>query len=193
MILALNLFDILIRQTEIYGSTIKKGQIVSKVAQVKKEDEKSKKIFENIKQIIQNTLFLGKIVKGEFENIDEFFKNKNNLLEVIKDYQFFSQGRYLTLSIFSKIIRECEYVETIIKSNLFSDIKFIENKIVEPWLKIVLDELINEEFTIFTKETGSSIKTFYGRAATWENIRQRFDKLKYKKDKTFVEIFPLKL
>ena len=192
MILALNLFDIIISQTEIYGNTIKKGQIISKISQIKKDD-KSNKTFENIKQIIQDSLFLGKMVRKHCESIDMFFKNKEALLETIKDYQFFSQGRYLTLAIFALIIKKCEYLKPIIEANLFSNKKFIKDKIVAPWLKIILDDLMKKEFTNFNKEIGSSIKTFYGRTSTWESIQTRFDKLIYTRDQEFENIFPLNL
>jgi len=192
MILAFNLFDIIISQTEIYGNTIKKGQIISKISQMKKED-KPNKAFENIKQIIQNSLFLGKILKKHCDSIDMFFKNKEALLETIKDYQFFSQGRYLTLAIFALIIKECGYLKTIIEANLFSNKKFIQGKIVAPWLKIILDDLMKKEFANFNKEIGSSIKTFYGRTSTWESIQKRFNKLIYTRDQEFENIFPLNL
>ena len=192
MILAFNIFEIIISQTEIYGNTVKKGQIISKIAQIKK-DNKSTKPFENIKQIIHGSLFLGKTIKKDCETMDKFFSNKNELLEIIKEYQFFSQGRYLTLAIFSLIIEKCEYLKSIIEANLFCNKKIIRDKLVAPWLKIVLDELMKEEFAEFNKEIGSSIKTFYSRTSTWENIQRKFNKLKYKRDQDFKDIFPLNL
>ncbi len=122
-----------------------------------------------------------------------FFDNKNQLLEIIRDYQFFSQGRYLTLAVFGLVIKECEYLESIIKTDLFNNKDFIKSKIVEPWLKVVLDELIKQEYIEFYKEIGASPKTFYGRVSTWENIQKRFNRLKYDRDKEFTEIFPLKI
>ena len=193
MILAFNLFEIIIRQTEIYGNTVQKGQIVSKISQIKKDGNKTTASFENIKAIIQGSLFLGKMVIKDCETLEAFFKNKDSLLGLIKDYQFFSQGRYLTLAIFELIIRKGRYLDSIIEAELFSNKDFIKNKIVSPWLKTILDELMKEEFDTFNKEVGASVKAYYSRASTWENIQNKFNKLKYKHDKEFKEIFPLNL
>lgn len=193
MILAFHLFGIIVSQAEIYGNTVKKGQIISKISRIKKGNEKSEKTFENIKQIIQGSIFLAKTLKNDCETIDKFFANKDSLLDIIKENHFFSQGRYLTLAIFALIIKECNYLESIIGTDLFNNKKFIKDRIVEPWLKIILNYLIKEEYVEFYKETGSSIKTFYARVSTWENIQNKFKKLKYKLDKEFTEIFPLSL
>lgn len=191
MILAFHLFDIIVSQTEIYGNTMKKGQIISKIAQIKKGSKKSEKTFENIQNIIQGSMFLGKTFKKDCEEIDKFFNNKEVLLGIIKEYHFFSQGRYLTLAIFEMILTKCDYLEPLIETNLCNDKKFLRHKVVDPWLKTVLDELIKEEYNEFSKETSTSIKTFYGRVSTWENIKHKFKKLKYKLDKEYTEIFPL--
>ena len=69
---------------------------------------------------------------------------------------------------------------------------FIKEKIVSPWLKIILDDLIGKEFENFKKEDGLSARTFYARASTWENIKKELEQLKYAKDKEIKEIFELK-
>lgn len=193
MILAFHLYEIIISQTEIYGNTTKKGQIITKVSQIKKGDEKTNKAFENIKQIIHGSLFLAKTLIKDCQSIDSFFNNKDRLLAKMKEYHFFSQGRYLTLAIFGLIIKECEYLKPIINTELYKDKEFIKNKIVGPWLKIILDELIKKEYVEFHKEIGASPKTFYSRMTTWENIQAKFYGLKYDHDKELTEIFPLKV
>jgi len=192
MILANNLFNIIASQVDIYGSTIKKGQIISKVSQIKTGDSDVDKKYENIREIIRNSLFLGKMFKSDCESKASFFKNKNGLLDVLKKYHFFSQGRYMMLAVFSLIIKKCDYLNSIIDNDLFLKQEFLKNAIVKPWIKIILDELFTKEYDFFSIETGSSVKTFYGRSSTWESLQKRLEKLKYDKDEEISETFPLK-
>lgn len=193
MILANSLFNVIASQVDIYGNTIKKGQIISKVSQIKKDDPDVEKKFKNINEIIRNSLFLGAMFKSDCETIEKFFKNKDGLLEVLKKYHFFSQGRYMMLAIFSLIIKKCGYSKPLIENGLFLQKQFIREAIVRPWIKIILDELFTKEYDLFSKETGSSVKTFYGRSSTWENLQKRLEKLKYEMDKEVSDVFPLKL
>jgi len=192
MILAFHLFEIIIEQTGIYGNTIRKGQIISKISQIKEGENKSDDVYKNIKEIINNSLFFGQVVKKETNDKQIFFKEKENILTEVKKYHFFASGRYLTLAIFSLIIKKCDYLESIIESGVFDKEDFIKEKIVSPWLKIILDDLIGKEFENFKKEDGLSARTFYARASTWENIKKELEQLKYAKDKEIKEIFELK-
>ncbi len=193
MILANSLFNIIASQVDIYGNTVKKGQIISRVAQIRKDDADVEKKFNKIKEIVQNSLFLGTMFKSDCETMDKFFKNKDGLLEMLKEYQFFAQGRYLMLAVFALIIKECGYLSRIIEHDLFIKQEFIKRNVVGSWIKIILDELFKKEYAIFEKETGSSVKTFYARSSTWENIQKRFKKLKYAVNKEISDVFPLKL
>ena len=191
MILAFNLFQIISGQSEIYGKTQKKGQVVSKIAQIKPNDKGTDAAFENIKGLVQNSFFLGKMIKRDCDTKEAFFNNKENLLITIKEYQFFSIGKYLTLAIFRLIIRECGYLDSLVAYDNYKNKKFIENQLVEKWLKFILDELVKKEYNEFTSAVGSSLKSFYARASTWENIEKRFERLKYDVDKDYCDMFPI--
>ena len=195
MILAWNLFDSISKQADIYGNTIKRGQIISKISQLDNSgSEKSINAFNNIQTIINGSFLFGKMVKKKFESQDDFFDNKNDLMEQIKKYQFFSTGKYLTLAIFNLILEECKYKEALIeKSELFRSKDFIDEYIVKKWLKSILDKLLIKEYEQFNKDFGSSLKTFYGRTSTYENIKKRFRNLIFDIDEPFDRIFPLEL
>lgn len=188
MVLAFNLFEIIVSQTEIYGNTKKKGQIISKISQFK---EGNKEEFDNIKEIINNALFLGSQIKKQSEDIDTFFKEKDDTLNFIKKYHFFSMGRYFTLAIFQEIIAKCEYKKTLLENDLFLKEEFLRKNIVSKWLKTILDKVLKEEISNFEKEVGSSIKTFYSRSDIWDKIRKRLRALNLEEDKDFKDIFPM--
>ena len=190
MILACNLFDCISMQAEIYGNTMKKGQIIPKITQITDTDPEEK--FENIKKIINGSFLFGRMIKEDFESQDKFFCNKDSLIEHIKKYHFFSTGKYITLAIFRLILKECKYKKAIIEDfEMFRKRDSIDKYLVKAWLKIILDELLFKEHDDFVKNVGSSPKAFYSRTSTWEYIQKRFQKLRYDKDKPFNEIFPL--
>lgn len=190
MILACNLFDCFSKQAEIYGNTMKKGQIIPKITQITDTDPKDK--FENIKEIIGGSFLFGRMIKEDFESQDKFFLKKDSLIDHIKKYHFFSTGKYITLAIFRLILEECGYKKAIIEDfEIFQKKDSIDKYLVQAWLKIILDELLIKEHDDFIKNVGSSPKVFYRRTGTWDNIQKRFQELRYDKDKPFNEIFPL--
>ena len=193
MILAYNIFDAISGQSDIYGNTIKRGQIISKISRIN-IDKIPEEEFDNIRGIVFNSFLFGRMVKKGFESQDEFLKDKENLTKQIKKYHFFSMGKYITLAVFNLILEGCAYKSALIDdSELFQNKKFINQYIVKSWLKTVLDEILLKEYDEFEKNVGSSLKTFYGRTNTWDSVRERFDSLKFDRDQEFTEIFPLEL
>ena len=187
MILAWNLFDLISKQSDIYGNTIKRGQIISKASSFTKDTEIES--FENIKEIVANSFLFGEQIKKDFQSQDKFLGNKDALIEQIKKYRFFSHGRYLTLAIFNLILEKCKYKNYLIsESDTFRNKATINKYIIEPWLKIILKELIMKEYTE-KFDQNKALKTFYTRNDTWENIQKRFNSLNLEEDKEFTEIF----
>ncbi len=190
MILAWNLFNLISEQSAIYGSKIKKSQIISKVSKL--SDKTPMKDFENIKEIIHNSFLFGRMIKESFETQEAFLKEKDILVNEIKKYHFFSKGHYLTLAIFNLILQECDYKKFLIEdTKLFQNKLSINKYLLQPWLKVILDELLMKEHDDFDKNVGSSLQTFYARNSTWENIQKKLKRLQFDKDKPYKEIFPL--
>ena len=66
MILAYNLFDVISKQTEIYGNNKKTGQILIKLSQISDQNNSAQKLkisFKNIKQIMQDSLIFNDEIK----------------------------------------------------------------------------------------------------------------------------------
>jgi hypothetical protein len=194
MILAYNLFCLIEEQTAIYGNTVKKGQLVSKISQLNRDNKDQDKVFSNIREIIEGSFLFGDRVKKVCENLDEFFKKKDEITKQVKKYQIFSLGKYMMLAIFKEIIAQCKYKQALIEmTSNYKCKEFIESYIIKKWLKIILDELILKEYEEFDKNIGSSVKTFYTRTNTWEGVQKRLRGLEFEKDKELKEIFQLDL
>ena len=192
MILACNLDEIIHSQMAMYGTTKKKGLIVSKISQFQREDEKA---FGNIKEIIKGSLFLGDIIVEKYlKDGNTCYDNKEIIWEWIKKYQFFGQGgRYFTLAIFKQILDTCGYTPKIIEHKLFSDYNFIKNDIAKKWLKTILDDILWKSIEEFYREERASLETFYSKVDRWEKTQKRLEMLELEKNKPFQEIFPLTL
>ena len=179
MILAYNIFDTISGQSDIYGNTVTRGQIISKISRINSNDKISEEEFSNIKKIVSNSFLFGKMVKEGFDSQDEFLEDRERLTQQIKKYHFFSMGKYTTLAIFNLILEKCSYKSALIDdSKLFQNKEFINRYIVKPWLKTILDEILMKEYDEFDKKVGLSLKTFYGRTNTWDRVRERFNSLK---------------
>ena len=189
MILAFNLFDLIDQQTKIYGNTISDGQILLKLSEYQTEDLKS---LQNIQRIIQSNFVLPKVFKKKIETHESLIESKDNLLTCLQEYYYFSMARYLSLAIFRQIIEQCNYRETLVDDTYcrFANKDYLK-KIVEQWLKIVVDELIRKEYEEYKSSIGNSVKSFYNRSGTWENVQRDFRMLEFKLDKEFTEIFEL--
>ena len=195
MILAYNLFETIEEQTEVFGNKIKTGQIIAKLPQINKDNDKStfilkENLFDNVKKIINDSFIFNTTLKKQFDNKNIFFENKEAVTQKIREYQFFSMGKYLTLAIFKLILDKCEYTDEIIKANLFKDKAFIKEKIIKKWLPIILDDLIKVEYDKIKNDI-SNPKIFYQRNEVFGNIKKRFKRLHIDKDKEFKELFPL--
>ena len=195
MILAVNLLDCIQEQANIYGSSIKKGQILSKM--VKIDANTDEKFFNNVKEIVQGCCLFGKQVKAEFNSLDEFIANRDTLFEKIDEYHFFSMGKHYSLAIFSRIISKCSYTNTLVDESLslFCNKKFLKERLVEPWLPTILNKIIKPEYDYHSKNSRITIKSFYNKQSIWEAIERRFEKLKYEADidKPYNEIFRLEV
>ena len=103
------------------------------------------------------------------------------------------------MSIFKEIIEICEYKSILIDEGhkFFLNKEFIKNNIVRKWLFKILEDLIKPEYDEFNEKVGSSLKTFYTRNATIENIKGKKNgslrRIRFKKNKDIKEIFPLNL
>ena len=193
MILAWNLFSLISEQSDIYGKTVKKGQIISKVSQFSKETN-SNVSFDNIRKIIEASFLFGSEVKKCFATPESFLIEKEELIQHIKKYHFFSMGKYMTLAITKLIIDECGYKNGLIQDTpLYKDKQFIKKYMIKPWLEVILDELLIKEYNDFERNVGSSLQTFYVRNSTWESMKKKLRSLKFEKDKPLNEIFPLDL
>ena len=193
MILAWNLFSLISEQSDIYGKTAKKGQIISKVLQFS-EESNSANSFSNIRKIIEASFLFGSEVKKCFATPESFLIEKEELIQHIKKYHFFSMGKYMTLAITKLIIDECGYKNGLIQDTpLYKDKQFIKKYMIKPWLEVILDELLIKEYNDFERNVGSSLQTFYVRNSTWESMKKKLRSLKFEKDKPLNEIFPLDL
>ena len=195
MILAYNLFDVISKQTDIYSNKLKTGQILAKMAQIDDKGDTTHRYgtFKNIQEIVQGSFVFKEQVKITFSNKEKFLNEREAVFQEIRDYQFFSKGKYLTLYIFAFIIKECEYKKQLIdeKLRIFSNKEFIGN-IVREWLPTILQHLMKPEYDEFDKEVGSGQQTFYNRISTKENIEKKFKRLHYKLNRDIKDIFPLK-
>jgi len=78
-------------------------------------------------------------------------------------------------------------------TDLFRDKEFIKDKIVKPWLLIVLSKLLVKEYERSVQADGISLSTFYLRPKSFDNIYEIFEQLDTEENKEFTELFPLKL
>ena len=122
-----------------------------------------------------------------------FLDNKDDYVSKIKEYQFFSMGKYLTLYIFKLIIERCQYINKLKKTDLFKDKDFIRNNIVKKWLPIILDELMKKEFIKYQSNSIGIIKSFYASSQTHSNIEKKFNTLDMEKNQEFKELFPINI
>ncbi len=191
MILAWHLYHAIKMQSDIYGTGKKKGQIVSKISQLERDDTKLSEKLTNISEIIGGSYLFNDPIKKDCGDIKNFFDEKDSLREEVEGYAFFSHGNYLTLSIFHLILDKCDYIKTFIgnESGLFQNQVLID-KMVQKWLKKVLDSLVKPEYAE-SQKSGITVKTFYRRNSTWQKIQQRFKKLRYKTGEELEEIFPI--
>ncbi len=193
MILAWHLFQAIKVQSDIYSNKQRDGQIISKITQWNKDATDAAKSHQNIRDIISRSILFGEMMKKDISNFDTFVEQKENLLAMVREYYFFSKGYNLTLAVIKLIFDKCGYVRPLLDHDLFCKKEFLSEQVVNPWLKIILDELIKKEHAEFEKNIGSSLQTFYGRDDTWKNIQNKFKKLRYKMDKEHKDIFPLAL
>jgi len=191
MILAWHLYQAVHAQSDIYSSKIGEGQIISKIAQWKQDSPDAVKSHENISTIINKSVLFGGMIKKDISGIDTFSGQKDNLLEKVREYHFFSKGYNLALATIKLIFDQCGYTKPLLENDLYTNKNFLSRRVVNTWLKTILDELIKKEHAEFEKNAGSSLQTFYGRDDTWKNIKKRFENLKYDLDKEYKEIFPL--
>ena len=192
MILAYNLFDCIAKQADIYSSSSKKGQIMTKLNKI--TNSNGDKDFSNAKKMIQESFLFSDIVKNDFKSKKVFLEKKDKATEMVRKYHFFSMGKYMVLAIFKMILKECKYEKTLLSSKLFHDKEFIKEKLVKAWLKTILDELLIKEYEKFEHEHPGLSKQkheFHRRKEIWDNITKEFKNLDYKKEKEFTDIFPL--
>ena len=195
MILAYNLFDSIVDQTEIYSNQIRKGMILNKLSLLCEGEDFYRKlnIFENIKEIVDHSFIFNDQLKQRFESKERFLKDKDSALNKVKEYAFFSNGKYLTLAIFRVILHKLEYTNPIIEQDLFKNKNFVKENIVKVWLPTILDDLIKKEYESFDNKRGSGIRSFYSTGQTFDNIQEHLNSLDIDKGQDFGDIFPLKL
>ena len=195
MILAVNLLDCIQEQANVYGSSVKKGQILSKIAKI--DATTDAKSFDNVREIVQGCCLFGKQVKAKFNSLDEFLANKDTLIEKIDEYHFFSMGKHYSLAIFSSIINKCGYIDKLLGEslNIFCNKKFLKESLIVPWLPIILNKVIRPEYEYNLKNSRITIKSFYNKQSIWEAVDKRFEKLEYEADidKPYNEIFRLEI
>ncbi len=190
MILAFNLFELVANQTSIYGNAKTTGQILLKVSQYSEDSDV--KTLSNMKEIVTRSYLFGKILKRRFETKESFLEDKEKILKELQSFHFFSMANYLTIAVLRLILDKCGYTHGLIENSAyFGNKDFLERYIVGKWLKTIVDELIFEEYRKFHDSIGTSVKSFYNRAATWDQIQEAFGSLDFKLDKEYREIFPL--
>ena len=197
MILAFNLFELIGKQTELYGIKKVDGQILTKVDELFKDTVKDTDIdsnaLANISNIISRSYIFSDIFKSKFETQNSAFEYKNIIKEILKKYAFFSRSRYHVLAIFRLIIIKCGYKQMLIEdgTNFFEHKEFLDKNLVQKWLRIVVDDIIKGEYSKFKEDVGASDKVFYNRPTTWNQIQSSFEYLEFKKEQEFKHIFPL--
>jgi hypothetical protein len=183
MILAFNLFDLL----EIESKRL------NKILKLLINLDENNKDFLKCKVLIDKSMVLNSIIKSKFKNIDTYNENKERHKKSIRKFGCFTQGKYFTLAIFRLILDECNYIESLITTELYRDKKFIQEKIIQPWLPTILSKLLIKEFERAADMDGISMSAFYLRLKSFENIYEDFGQLDTEENKEFTDLFPLKL
>jgi len=185
MILATNIFSLVEIESKIFTGV---NSILSLLSELNNNSK-----FEKVKFIVDNSLIFNKTLKSKFRDFDSFNKSsKETVVDKIKNYSPFANGKYVVVAVFKLIIDQCDYLDTLImQTNLFSNKSFIKEKIVANWLVTILDDLLVPEYASFIKEFGASTGAFYFRSKTFDNIKSKFNGLDIDKDKPYKEIFPL--
>ncbi len=186
MILAYNLYELVEKETKIFRG------VNSLLALISDIDAPGK--FEKAKNIVINSIIFNNTLKRKFDTIESFKSNRETNTEKIRKYAPFSNGKYVVIACLKLILDECNYVEKLTEqTQLFKNKDFLRNTLLKSWLPIILDELLIPEYKSYAKDIGGSINAFYHRNKTFDSIRQNFKGLDIEKDKSFEEIFELKI
>jgi len=186
MILAYNLYDLIVEEARIYRGVNSIMSLLSKIEVIGN--------FEKAHKIITESSIFNRTLKKKFQNIEVFKSNKETYVNKIKKYTPLSSGKYVILACFRLIIDECGYRESLVnKTELFKNKPFLKENLIKPWLPIILDEFLIPEYNIYMSEIGGSVNAFYHRSKTYDSIKAKFKGLDIDKDKDFNEIFELKI
>ncbi len=183
MILAFNIFDLLEQESKRLNKILK---ILLHIDQREKE-------FPKLKELIEDSLALNSIVKSKFKDLDSYNKNPERHKKSVRKFSCFTQGKYFVIAIFKLILEESGYTDSLTSTDLFRDKEFIKDKIVKPWLPIVLSKLLVKEYERSVQADGISLSTFYLRPKSFDNIYEIFEQLDTEENKEFTELFPLKI
>ncbi|TLX77019.1 hypothetical protein E9993_04865 [Labilibacter sediminis] len=183
MIFAYNIFNIIEHESKQYNAILK--------LLLHLDDRNSD--FLKIKRLIESSLVLNDVIKGKYKDLTAYNKNKEKHKKAVRRYIPFSQGKYLALAIFKLVIEECGYYNSLIDTELYKDKTFIKDRIVAPWLPMILSKLLVKEYERAVFSDGISLNSFYLRPKTFENIYENFEQLDITEDKEYTEIFKLRL
>ena len=183
MVLAYNIFNLLELESK----------RLNKILKVLLHIDHREKEFPKLKELIDESLALNSIVKSKFKDLESYNKNPERHKKSIRKFSCFTQGKYFVIAIFKLILEECDYSESLLTTELYRDKVFIKEKIIKPWLPLVLNKLLVKEYERSIEADGISISTFYLRPKSFDNIYEIFEQLDTEENKEFTELFPLKL
>ena len=148
--------------------------------------------FSKVYQLVNDSLALNDVIKSKFKDFETYNKNKDRHKKNIRKYNAFAQGKYVVQAIFRLILDECNYLDGLVKTDLFRDKQFIKEKMVKIWLPTILTKLLVKEYERAINADGISMNAFYLRKRTFHNIIENFEQLDAEENKEFTDLFPLK-
>ena len=187
MVLAWMIFSILEKETKTFKSQKAINSLISK-----KDFHKDPKIYEKAKKVLSNSILFDDMTKNKFNRFDQLSEEERQAkLGRIKALQPYASAKYLSLAVFKKIIEhpELNYKNHLIQTSLYKDKRYIKEKMVSPWLKIIFNEIILPDYLKFGEER-AAISSYWTEINTYERLKTRFVGLPYKLQKDFIQIFP---
>lgn len=186
MILAYNLYNLIEKEAKIYRGV---NSIMNLLNEIEAPGN-----FDIASQRIKDSVIFNNMLKKKFDDLETFKARRETYTNKIKNYSPISSGKYVILATFKLIIDECGYLNSLIgSSEIYKSKQFIRENIVKSWLPTILDSLLIPEYKHYMSEIGGSVNAFYHRPKTYESIKDKFESLEVDKDKSYDEIFELRI
>lgn len=185
MILAINLYDAIQEQVKAYTDCIR-------ILDMFHTQPHNENWLNRFKTASQKILFFSNNIRQTICQANSYAELQQ-VIDIFREYSLLTRGSYLLTALFRFILIKNNYINSILKDNLFANREFIKDKIVIKWIRNLFKGYVLVTFKELNKKSPISAESFYKRQGIFNQITNFIDRQVLEEDVNFTEKFPLNI